>query len=535
MTSVRASEISWSCPNGPALDLNGPTVPFRPFRDDWVDRPVLDLFRAAAEEFGDRVACEDLAERLTYAEVWAACRRLAPLVEDAVPAGQAVAILMPNDVAYPVAILACLAANRPCVMIDRHHPEDRVAAIVRDAGVGAIILRRADIVGGLLLPAGIRAVVVDEALDSRPVADRPSASSMPAGAASFIVYTSGSTGQPKGIAIGQRAILKRVGQLINAVHLRPDDKLLSLASSSTIAGLQHIFEAFLTGAALVKLDLQRTGLGQVVQAIGELGVTLMFSTPAVWRSVARIDKVAPALVTLRCVHSSGDTLLAIDLAQLRRVLPKDCHVLSSYGATEAPAVLQWFVPPKLPTDGPRVPAGYPLPGFATALVDESGKAVGEGQPGEFVVKSPWMSLGLWRSGAVHPGLFQQDVRDLSAPVYCTGDLASTLPNGLIVMLGRKDRQIKILGNRVELAEVETVIRQVPEVADAAVIARRIEGESRLFAFVVLREPGASSSIAIRKHLKGRLPAYMQPSELFVRSELPLLPGRKVDEEALMAR
>ena len=161
MTSVQASEIVWSCPSGPPLDLNGPTVPFRPFREDWVDRPVIDLFKSAAAEFGDRVACEDIAARLTYAQVWAACRRLTYMVDSAVPAGQAVGILLPNEAAYPVAILACLAANRPCVMIDRHHPEERVSAIVRDAGVGAIILARSDIVGGLLLPAGVRTIVID--------------------------------------------------------------------------------------------------------------------------------------------------------------------------------------------------------------------------------------------------------------------------------------------------------------------------------------------------------------------------------------
>ncbi len=535
MTSVRASEISWSCPNGPALDLNGPTVPFRPFRDDWVEQPVLDLFRSTVAEFGDRIACEDLAGRLTYAQLWTACRRLAASIEAAVPSRRPVGILLPNEAAYPVAILACLAADRPCVTIDRHHPEDRIAAIVRDAGLEAIILRRSDISEGLLLPAGVRTLAIDEALEGGPGPDRLSASSTPPGAPSFIVYTSGSTGQPKGIAISQRAILHRVGQLINAVHFRPDDKLLSLASPSTIAGLQHIFEALLTGAALVKLDLQRTGLGRIVQAIGEMGITMMFSTPAVWRSVARVDGVAPALATLRCVHSSGDSLLAIDLEQLRQVLPPECHVLSSYGATEAPAMLQWFVPKKLPTDGPRVPAGYPLPGFAFALLDDSGTAAKDETPGELVVKSPWMSLGLWRDGAVHPGLFQQDMRDFSAPVHCTGDIASRGPGGLIVMLGRKDRQIKIMGNRVELAEIETTLRQAPDVADAAVVARSIEGEPRLFAFVVPSRASSSSFIAaVRQHLQERLPAYMQPTDIVVREDLPLLPGRKIDEDALLA-
>ncbi|MDI1266246.1 MAG: AMP-binding protein [bacterium] len=535
MTSVRASEIPWSNPSAPALDLNGPTVPFRRFCEDWVNRPAIDLFRSSAEEFGDRIACEDLAERLTYAQVWAACRRLASMIDAAVPTGQPIGILLPNEASYPVAVLACLVANRPCVMIDRHHPEDRVAAIVRDAGVAAIILRRSDIADGLLLPAGIRTIMIDEALLDGPAPDWLTNSPMPPPAPSFIVYTSGSTGHPKGIVLSQRAVLHRAAQLVNAVHLRPEDRVLSLASPSTIGGLQQIFEVMLSGATLVKFDLQRTGLGKVVQAIGERHITMMFSTPSVWRSVARIDNVASTLTNLRCIQSSGDMLLSIDLGLLRQVLPGDCHVLSVYGATEAPALLQWFVPPTWPNGGPRVPTGYPLAGFAFALLDDSGNAVKEGEPGELVIKSSWMSLGIWRNGAVHPGPFERDERDLTTPVYRTGDIARQFPDGLFVTLGRKDRQVKVLGNRVELAEVETVLRQAPMVADAAVVARRTGGGAQLSAFVVpldASSPGLASDV--RAHLKGKLPAYMQPSSLFVIDELPLLPGRKIDEEALLS-
>lgn len=535
MTRVQASEIAWSHPSGPPLDLNGPTHSFRPFAEDWVARPALDLFRSAAEEFGDRVACEDFAGHLTYAQVWAACRRLSHTIDAAVPPGKPVGIMLPNEAAYPVAVLACLAANRPCVMIDRHHPEDRVLAIVRDAGLGAIIVRRSNGVAGLPSPAGFRTLVIDDALRDGPVPDRPPASSAPPLEANFIVYTSGSTGNPKGIVLSQRAVLHRARQLVNAVHLRPDDKVLSLASPSTIGGLQQIFEVILSGATLVKLDLQRTGLGTVLQVIGERQLTMMFSTPAVWRSIAGIDNAALALASLRCIQSSGDALLTIDLELLRRVLPADCHVLSVYGATEAPALLQWFVSSKVPGDGPRVPTGYPLPGFAFALLDESGNVVKDGEPGELVVKSNWMSLGIWRKGAVHLGPFEQDPGDLSAPVYRTGDIARRRSDGLFVMLGRKDRQIKILGNRVELAEIESVVRQSPDVADAAVVARRGEGEPKLLAFFVPRRWGASPTAGpVRKYLQERLPAYMQPSHLFVLEGLPLLPGRKVDEEALLA-
>lgn len=531
----RASAIPWLDLKVPELDLNGPTVTFRRFREEWVERPAIELFREAAEANAERIACEDQDGHLTYAQIWAACRRLAQAVETAVAPGAPVGVLLPNEARYPVAVLACLLARRPCVMIDRHHPVDRVASIVRDARLAAVILREADIVDGFLLPAGIRTIAIDAAMQDGPISEAGTSDAAPPDGPDFVVYTSGSTGLPKGIVLSQRAVLHRAAELVNAVHLRPDDKVLSLASPSTIGGLQQIFEVMLSGATLVKLDLQRIGLGRVVAAVGERAITMMFSTPAVWRSVAGLETARARLASLRCIQSSGDVLLTVDLALIRSVLPATCHVLSVYGATEAPALIQWFVPSDRADDEPRVAAGYPLAGVGFAILDEAGDPVPDGAAGELVVKSPWMSRGLWRAGDVHPGPFEREPADPSTPVYRTGDIVRLRPDGLFVTLGRKDRQVKILGNRVELAEIETVLKLMPDVADAAVIARRVGAEPQLYAFVVPRKATPEFMSRVRSRLSKALPPHMRPSRLLAVEEMPLLPGRKVDEEALVAR
>jgi amino acid adenylation domain-containing protein len=532
----RASRLRWLDLKAPALDLNGPAVPFRRFMEEWVEQPAIELFREAAEAHPEKIACQDQDSHLTYAQIWAACRRLAEMVETALAPGAPVGVLLPNEVRYPVAVLACLLARRPCVMIDRHHPGDRVAGIISEAQLAAVIVAEADVVGGLPLPAGIRTIAIDAAMQDGPVPEGgASDASLPEGA-DFVVYTSGSTGQPKGIVLSQRAVLHRAAELVNAVHLRPDDKVLSLASPSTIGGLQQIFEVMLSGATLVKLDLQRIGLGRVVAAVGERAITMMFSTPAVWRSVAGLETARASLASLRCIQSSGDVLLAVDLELIRSVLPASCLVLSVYGATEAPALIQWFVTSDKVGDESRVAAGYPLAGVAFAILDEAGAPVQAGEAGELVVKSPWMSRGLWISGSLHPGPFEKDPTDPSVPVYRTGDIVRLRRDGLFVTLGRKDRQVKVLGNRVELAEIETALKLMPEVADAAVIARHVGTEPRLHAFVVPRAPDTPDLLVrVRRRLSKVLPAYMRPSHLLAVEEMPLLPGRKVDEEALLAR
>lgn len=520
------------------LDLNGPRdVAFDRFEQAWIGRPAIELFADIAGRYPDAVACRDRDASVTFSAMWRAACRLAATIDATVAPGAAVGVLLPNQASYPVAVLACLGAARPCVLIDRNHPSDRVAAIVRDAGLTGVVLNRDD--GEALVPAGARALWIDDAMapgNSHP----PSAASpaMPTGSASpdapsFIVYTSGSTGRPKGIVLSQRAVLHRAAELVNAVHLHAGDRVLSLASPSTIGGLQQVFEVMLCGATLVKLDLQRVGLGQVLKTVAAEGVTMMFSTPAVWRSVARLDGAREALAGLRCIQSSGDVLLAVDYELVRGALPPHCAVLSVYGATEAPALLQWFV--NQPPDETRVPVGYPLPDVDLAIVDEAGRAVAEGEPGELVIRSAFTSLGLWQDGKVTPGSLEADPVDAGFKIYRTGDLVRRRSDGLYVVLGRRDRQIKVRGNRVEPAEIETALRRLPAVRDAAVVARLADGAPLLLAFVVPTEaapPDLAGDLQVQ--LGQLLPDYMRPRAIHVLEALPLLPGRKVDEAALLA-
>ena len=530
----RTDTLHWKTATPFALDLNGPQqLAFRPFPAAWVERPALELFRQIAESHPHRIACQDVKSAMSFAEIWAGARRLAATIDASMARGGAVGILLPNQAAYPVAVLACLAAARPAVLIDRHYPQERVAAIVRDAGLAGIVMNATDIAGGYLLPAGTRALALEDALTGDSPAGIPGGPPPP-DAPSFVVYTSGSSGQPKGIVLSQRAVLHRASELVNAVHLRPDDKVLSLASPGTIAGLQQIFEVMLSGASLVKLDLQRLGLGRIVRAVAERGITMMFSTPAIWRSVSRLEGAREMLASLRCVQSSGDTLLKVDYDLIRTLLPADCHVLSVYGATEAPALLQWFVASP-PGDEARVPAGFPLPGLDFAVLDEAGQPVADGDEGELVIRSRFTSLGLWQRGVVRRGPLERDPDIPGAKIYRTGDLVRRRIDGLYVVLGRRDRQIKILGNRVELAEIETALRRVPAVLDAAVVARRGERDPLLAGFVVPRRPGDPRFLdEVRRDLTASLPAFMRPRTLMAMQSLPLLPGRKIDEDALLA-
>ncbi|HJQ55277.1 MAG TPA: AMP-binding protein [Vineibacter sp.] len=536
MTSRSRADFPWLALQPPAPDLNGPSSDsFAYLPAEWSERSAIDLLRVAAHRWPDRIASDDGECQLTYGEMWAAICRAARMIDRVAASDAPVGVLLPNDATYQVAVLACVAAGRPCVMLDRGYPADRNAEIIRDARVTTVFLTGADVRAGLAVPAELRVMSIDDALRSEAeVPTLPDVCHRP-DAPAFIIYTSGSTGRPKGVALSQRAVLHRAFQKINASHQREGDALVSLNSPCTITGLAQIFETAVTGATLMKLDLQRLSLGAVLRAIADRRPAIMSTTPPVWRAISRLDEARTMLSSLRIAVTGGDVLLQADLELMRRALPPDCSVLSAYGATEASTMLQWHVPRGQAAAEARVAAGYPMSGFDYAVVDEDGNAAAEGEAGELVVRSRCTAIGGWRDGQLHPGPFMADPQDPTLRIYPTGDLVRIRADGVFVTLGRKDRQLKILGNRIEPAEIENALRQHPAVLEAAVVARRNGDAVKLLAFVVAGEgAGAGLLDVLGANLRGALPSYMQPTQILSIDSMPLLPGRKVDQARLLA-
>lgn len=536
MRSDSGSALPWRAVQPPALDLNGPpAAPYRHFAAEWSDRPAIILVQDIVRRFSDRIASDDGERRLTYGEMWAAICLLARAIDDATLCDAPVAVLLPNDACYPIGVLACLAAGRPCVVLDRNYPADRNAEIVRDAGVAAVVLSATDDPGESKLPHGLPVLRLADDLPDDAQAPAPPEISHQPDAPAFIIYTSGSTGRPKGVVLSQRMMLHRVFQKIETLHHNEHDVSVSLRSPCTIGGLLQIFECMVSGASLVQLDLQRLSLGAVLRAVADRRATIMVATPAVWRAVSRLQSVRSMLSTLKAVQTAGDVLLQADLELMRRTLPADCAILNVYGATEVPAMLQWYVPHDQALLEARVPAGYPIPGFDYAVVDESGNAVAAGEAGELVVRSRYTAIGAWLDGGLTAGPFAADPQDPALRIYRTGDLVRVRADGAFVTLGRKDRQIKIRDNRIEPAEIENVLRRHPAVVEAAVVARRSGETAKLLAFVVPHEGTGSTLLDdLKVRLRGALPSHMQPTQVLSIDAIPLLPGRKVDETRLLA-
>ena len=541
--------LCWNDRSTFSLDWNGPVDrSFEPFADASKARPIVELLEEVARRFPERIALVDAHVSITYAELWRVLCGWAEVIAGATGPGDLVGILAPVAPEFPIALLACLAAGRAFVALDPDYPTDWIAQVLEDSRPALLLMsaKTSSAVGAL--PAGVRTLDLDQATAAVSEGWRPGR--LGPDEAACILFTSGSTGRAKGIVNSQRNLLQRVSQSINAAHINSEDRFLTLASLCTIVGVRDLLTALLCGASFYLLDTQTAGVREIHQVIRARQISILFAFPALLRSVvANTPDRAGDL--LRLVRVGGDTTLWSDVGTLRAWMSPNTFIQVVYAATEAP-VMQWFVGEVDSLGDERLPIGYPLPGNGLAVVDDSGDLTPDGEVGELLVRSPYVALGTWSQGRCQvtggeayggedcggKDCGGEDCEgDGGLRVFRTGDLVRRRPDGLYARMGRKDRQVKIRGARVELDGVETAIRRHPCVRDVGVVAR-IDGErglARLVAYVQPVEAAPAQLIHELGLLMRRVvPAHMRPWRYYLAASIPRLPNSKLDTRGLSA-
>jgi len=514
------------------LDWNGPaTRPFTRFRGRDLQRPIIEHFERVAQRHWSRIAIRGADKAVTFGELWDAVSGLAEALRAGTKPGDLIAILLPACPMFPLAVLACLAAGRPFVALDVHHPPDWLGDALRDARPTLIIMLE-DGLGGVEARMPAARVIRLTGLP-RPASKSWRPAAMDVHEPACVLLTSGSTGRPKSIVNSQQNLLQRVAQSINAAHINAADRLLTLAPPCSIVGVRDVMTALLAGASIHLLDPQDVGAREMLNAIHAEAVTILFAFPALLRSiVAARDGRADG--SLRLVRVGGDTTVWSDIETLRAWLAPDAAIQLVYAATEAP-MMQWFVADTCRRMDARIPIGYPLPGNRLALVDEEGRATPPGEVGELIVASHYVSLGSWVEGRLADKGVETDGR-CGWRMFRTGDLVRQRPDGLLERVGRKDRQVKIRGSRVDLDGVEARLRGHSFVRDVAVMGRlsHADGTSTLVAYVSAHDGAPIGLIDELKVLMRSAPPPMRPARFYLEPSIPRLPSSKLDVRALAA-
>jgi amino acid adenylation domain-containing protein len=519
-------------PQALPLDHGGPTNPFEPFPESAEEGSIGERLAEIARRHPDRLAIRDGETRLSFAELQARVGRIAAAAAAACPPPGVVAVLLPHGHLFVEAVLGVAAAGHACVPLDAEHPADRNGRIAAHAGAAAVVSagEAADQARALFadLP------VID--LDALPDAPAPAAPGPEAVA--YILYTSGSTGAPKGVYQDHGGVLHNVGEWVNTGHIGPGDCMALFYSPTSIAGLGKAMISLLSGASIDVMSPARLGARALARKVRASDATLINCSPTLFRHIVDALEPGQRLDRVRLVTLGGERVDWGVLDAFRRACGPDARLMVHMGATEVWVLhSQWFVDEALRPSSPQLPVGRALPGRRVDLIGEDGRPAPDGEAGEVVVTSRRLALGYWREPGLTAQVFGRDPDDPALRTYRTGDLAIRRPDGLLVFAGRKDDQIKLHGYRVEPGEVEALLRSCPGVRDAAIVVRRsAAGVPVALAAYVELQPDAEDLHPrhLMTLLAQRAPAHMAPASIAILDALPWLPNFKIDRQALQA-
>lgn len=518
-------------PEAPALDAHGPIHrPFLPFDPNPGPHAVFGRFHHVARLHAGRDAILSARGRTSYAALLARVRDAAQALADQ-PAGDPVAIALPTDERFPAAMLAALAAGRPYVPIDLAHPTERIEWILGHSGASTVLASR-DIDPGLRSSIALGRRLLDiDALPPAPASWSPRGSTDDI---AYILYTSGSTGRPKGVFQDQSGLWHDVMQYTHSIHLSHEDTSSLLYSPSVNGAIRDIFGSLLNGACLAMGNLRAEGLRETWQRMEQAHVTLFHAMPPVLRSLLQSAHGQSLPASVRLAYVAGDRFAHDDLQRLRNALPNDALIYTGIGSTECATLYrQWFIPNHWTPGADSIPVGYPVPDRDVLLLNEAGQPVPTGQPGDIHVRSRFIARGYWRDPALSRQAFGPESSD-AIRTFRTGDRGRLLPEGLMVFEGRADRQVKVRGYRVEPAEIEAVLRSLPDVADAVVRPHGPPAAPSLVAVVEPKPGTCPTPAALLETVAASLPPHLVPNRVVVVPVLPRLPNFKPDPAGLDA-
>ncbi len=510
-------------------------------------------FAAQARRVPDRLALIAGEEVWTYARLAAASDRLARrLAALGVGEGEVVAVYAGREARLVQAVLGVMTAGAAFLILDPAYPPARLLASLEQARPGALVTAAEpppEVAGTVDAARRIDLRALGEGGDGGDGADGADGAARepwPAGEPgdlAYVAFTSGSTGRPKGILGAHGPLSHFLAWHVAEFGLGEADRFSLLSGLAHDPLLRDLLTPLWLGATLCIPDPDDLGSPARLAAwMARQAITVCHLTPPLGR-VMTAGPPEAALPDLRWAFFGGDALLGSDVDRLRALAP-GVRCVNFYGTTETPQAMSWYVPgPRLPS-GRRLPVGHGIDGVQLLVLNAADQLAGVGEVGEVHVRTPYLSLGYLGEGSLTRERFVTNpaTGEAGDRLYRTGDLGRFRPDGTVDLAGRRDRQLKVRGFRIEPGEIEAALARLPAVREAVAVLRGgapagEEGEAgRRGVWAYLVPPPGMTELPgdgeLRAALRGSLPEAMLPAGFVWLERLPLTPNGKVDAAAL---
>jgi amino acid adenylation domain-containing protein len=485
-----------------------------------------DLIEAQAVRTPGAVAVEDGEMRLTYGELNRKANRVAHILRGrGIRPGVIVGVCLSRTVDLLVGLLGILKSGGAYVPLEAELPSSRLSYILEDAGPLIVLTERSLL--DRLPPTSAHVMCLDDLTEWEDETEQNVDRTLHPTDLAYILYTSGTTGRPKGVAVIHAALVNFLTAMSQKPGVTAADTLLAVTTLGfDIAGLE-LYLPLIVGARVVLADRETARDGQqLIERLRTSGATLLQGTPATWRMLFEAGWKGDRQLTALC----GGEALSMELAHTLQRYTKSAWNL--YGPTETTIWSSaWLIQP----ESDLIPLGQPIANTQLYVLDQWLNPVPPGIAGELYIGGAGLARGYWNQPALTAERFIPDACSGSAGarLYRTGDWCRLWADGKLEYLGRRDHQIKLRGYRIELREIEAVLALHPDVRESVVVAYSAEsGDKRLVAYVAAHGGGATLTDSIRAFMKDRLPGYMLPEAVVVLEALPRTPSGKVDRAAL---
>jgi amino acid adenylation domain-containing protein len=532
--SVEDSEISRSAHSQQLLDEQQRRQLLVEWNNTSADFPrtkcVHDLFAEQASETHDAIALVFGDHCLTYAELDTHANQLAHYLRSiGVGPESIVGLCLERSLEMIVGMLGILKAGGAYLPLDEKYPPEHIAYLLEDAGVLTVLT--SSVTNNVLIPQSVRTVTLDlesgsflKQSQSAPVSGTISSNLL------YVMYTSGSSGKPKGVGVVHHNVTRLVRNT-NYVHIMSGDVFLQLAPITFDAATFEIWGALLNGAKLILYPQEALlDLLKLKHVIQEGEVSILWLTAGLFHGI--VDADLQILSSVKQLLAGGDVLSA---SHVRRVLDDitGCQVINGYGPTEGTTFSVCFPIRDSSSIDAVVPIGRPISNTNVYVLDADLELAPIGATGELFISGEGLSRGYFHRPDLTAGSFVPNPYGAGGSrQYRTGDMVRYVQDGLLEFVGRVDFQVKVRGYRIELEELEAALLLDPDVRQAVVVALpEPKGDKQLIAYVV-GAGNATNGKELRARLAERLPEYMIPSAFVFLEALPLTPNGKVDRKAL---
>ena len=503
-------------------------------RNPAMEQPLYRQFLSQVARYPDRPALYWRGESITYAQLLDAVNQwVDELAEYSLPPQSRIALCLANGPAQVIALLAVLAIRGIYVPIDMDQPRERITALIQDVAPSVLLVDESSNEKALATEIVTHQVPALEPFEKRQRVN-PVVGAIVDHAVSdtaCILYTSGSTGRPKGVIVGQAGITRIVKEA-HHFSITPNDVLLQLSNYAFDGASFDLYGALLNGAALVLTDKKSVlDFPALASVMDDYRVTGFYSNVALFN--AMIDCHLRLPTSLRFVVMGGEAVSVHHVSRARNQRP-DLTLINGYGPTETTIFATFFPMHTCFDDLHVMPIGRPVMSTQLRVVNSAGYPVPMGATGELLIAGDGVSQGYLHLPTVTADRFMFLPHEPDIRYYQTGDVVHCLPSGDLVYEGRQDNQVKIRGHRVELAEVEHVLGEIPGVTAACVVVD--DHDDRGITLYGFYQGGVELPLdeqQIMATLRKRLPHYMLPRGVKRLTRWPLNKNHKVDRSALL--